>query len=242
MREVAKKRDLRKHCRFHTSVDKAEWDANANVWRIEIRDVRTGEKQVTRATALVSAIGVLVVPSFPKLQGIESFKGEVFHSARWDHDVDLHGKRVAVVGNGSSAYVDPFIIWSGVLHVVLILPLRAQFVPKISADPTVSVVNFARTAMWYVPSVSASSQRYIFFPLYLTCQATHSLSWDYKVDFCVHTPRAAHPSAHDLIGGTLSNSRLGMPRFGSNVIRRWKQSTSHSNTRAIISSVGTSQR
>ncbi|KAF8273965.1 FAD/NAD-P-binding domain-containing protein [Lactarius quietus] len=131
MQEVAEKRDLRKHCRFHTSVDKAEWDANANVWRIEIRDVRTGEKQVTRATALVSAIGVLVVPSFPKLQGIDSFKGEVFHSARWNHDFDLHGKRVAVVGNGSSA---------------------AQFVPKISADPTVSVVNFARTAMWYVPS------------------------------------------------------------------------------------------
>jgi cation diffusion facilitator CzcD-associated flavoprotein CzcO len=110
----SEKRDLRKHCRFHTSVDKAEWDANANVWRIEIRDVRTGEKQVTRATALVSAIGVLVVPSFPKLQGIESFKGEVFHSARWNHDVDLHGKRVAVVGNGSSAYVDLFIylVWS----------------------------------------------------------------------------------------------------------------------------------
>ena len=151
MQEVAKKRGLRKHCRFHTSVDKAEWDANANVWRIEIRDVRTGEKQMTRATALVSAIGVLVVPSFPKLQGIESFKGEVFHSARWNHSVNLHGKRVAVVGNGSSAYVG---LWSGVLHVALILPLRAQFVPNISADPTVSVVNFARTAMWYVPSVS----------------------------------------------------------------------------------------
>lgn len=131
MREVTERRDLRKHCRFHTSVDKAEWDATANMWRIETCDVRTGEKQVTRATALVSAIGVLVVPSFPKLEGVESFKGEVFHSARWNHDVDLHGKRVGVVGNGSSA---------------------AQFVPKISADPTVSVVNFARTAMWYIPS------------------------------------------------------------------------------------------
>ena len=113
MQDVAEKRDLRKHCRFHTSVDKAEWDANANVWRLEIRDVRTGEKQVTRATALVSAIGVLVIPSFPKLQGIESFKGEVFHSARWNHDVDLHGKRVAVVGNGSSAYVNLFTYLSG---------------------------------------------------------------------------------------------------------------------------------
>jgi cation diffusion facilitator CzcD-associated flavoprotein CzcO len=126
MQGVAKKRDLRKHCRFHTSVDKAEWDATANVWRIEIRDVRTGEKQVIRATALVSAIGVLVVPSFPKLQGIESFKGEVFHSARWNHDVDLHGKRVGVVGNGGSAYVDLFIYLSGVLHVALIVKYFAS--------------------------------------------------------------------------------------------------------------------
>ncbi|KAH8984126.1 FAD/NAD-P-binding domain-containing protein [Lactarius akahatsu] len=131
MREVTDKRGLRKYCSFHTSVDKAEWDATANVWRLEISDVRTGEKHQTRATALISAIGVLVVPSFPKLQGIESFKGEVFHSARWNHDVDLHGKRVGVVGNGSSA---------------------AQFVPKISADPTVTVTNFARTPMWYMPS------------------------------------------------------------------------------------------
>ena len=105
MRAVTDKHGLRRHCRFHTSLDKAEWDADANVWGIETRDVRTGEMQVTHATALVSAIGVLVVPKFPKLQGIETFKGEVFHSARWRHDIDLHGKRVGVLGNGSSSYV-----------------------------------------------------------------------------------------------------------------------------------------
>ncbi|KAH8984127.1 FAD/NAD-P-binding domain-containing protein [Lactarius akahatsu] len=147
MHKVTDKYGLHKHCRFHTSLDKAEWDAAANVWRIETRDVRTGETQVTRATAIVSAIGVLVVPKFPKLQGIESFKGEVFHSARWRHDVNLHGKRVGVLGNGSSAYV--------------VLPfeprkcatplLRSQFIPIISKDPTVSVINFARTKMWFIP-------------------------------------------------------------------------------------------
>ncbi|KAH9051293.1 FAD/NAD-P-binding domain-containing protein [Lactarius deliciosus] len=130
MRKVTDKYGLRKHCRFHTSLDKAEWDAAANVWRIETRDVRTGETQVTRATAIVSAIGVLVVPKYPTLQGIESFKGEVFHSARWRHDVNLHGKRVGVLGNGSSA---------------------SQFIPIISKDPTVSVINFARTKMWFIP-------------------------------------------------------------------------------------------
>lgn len=86
-------------------MEKAEWDASAKVWRIETRDVRTGESRVTHATALISAIGVLAVPKFPDLKGIESFKGEVFHSARWRHDIDLHGKRVGVLGNGSSACV-----------------------------------------------------------------------------------------------------------------------------------------
>ncbi|KAI9439246.1 FAD/NAD-P-binding domain-containing protein [Lactarius indigo] len=131
IQRLTDKYGLRKHCRFHTSLDKAEWDADAKVWCIETRDVRTGETQVTRATALVSAIGVLLVPKIPKLQGMESFKGEVFHSARWRHDVDLHGKRVGVLGNGSSA---------------------SQFIPAISKNPTVSVVNFARTKMWFVPA------------------------------------------------------------------------------------------
>ena len=103
MHGIVDKHSLRSHCRFHTSVDKAEWDADANLWRIETRDVRTGETQLFHATALVSAIGVLVVPRIPKLEGIETFKGEVFHSARWRHDVDLHEKQVGVLGNGSSA-------------------------------------------------------------------------------------------------------------------------------------------
>ena len=105
MHGVVDKYGLRTHCQFHTSVDKAEWDADANVWRIETRDVRTGKKHLSHATALVSAIGILVVPRIPNLQpeGIESFKGEAFHSARWRHDIDLSGKRVGVLGNGSSA-------------------------------------------------------------------------------------------------------------------------------------------
>ena len=103
MHGVVDKYDLRPHCRFHTSMDKAEWVADANVWRIETRDVRTGEKQLSYATALVSAIGVLFVPRIPDIQGIDLFKGDVFHSARWRHDVDLRGKRVGVLGSGCSS-------------------------------------------------------------------------------------------------------------------------------------------
>ncbi|KAH9961943.1 FAD/NAD-P-binding domain-containing protein [Russula dissimulans] len=132
MRRVVDRHGLRPHCRFNTSVEKAVWDEEANVWRIETRDVRTGEKLLSHATALVSAIGSLVVPRIPELEGMKSFKGEVFHAARWRHDVDLRGKRVGVIGNGSSA---------------------TQFIPVMSKDPTVTVINFARTARWYVPTV-----------------------------------------------------------------------------------------
>jgi len=92
MHGVVDRHGLRAHCQFHTSVDKTKWDADANVWRIEMSDVRTGEKRLSCVTALVSAIGVLAAPRIPKLEGMESFKGEAFHSARWRHDVDLRGK------------------------------------------------------------------------------------------------------------------------------------------------------
>jgi len=62
---------------------------------------------------------------------MESFEGEVFHTTRWRHDVDLHGMRVGVLGNGSSG---------------------TQFIPAISKDPTVIVINFARTARYYMPT------------------------------------------------------------------------------------------
>ena len=182
MRRVADKYGLRKHCRFHTSLDKVEWDADANVWRIETCDVRTGEKQLTRATALVSAMGALVVPKFPKLEGIDSFKGEVFHSAQWRHDVDLRGKCVGVLGNGSSAYVD-----FSLNRTKCTTPLRSQFIPVISKDPTVTVVNFARTRMWYLPSVSLSSQKR---PLILNLRYTKPLApyWDITKWVFAHIP------------------------------------------------------
>lgn len=156
MHKVTDKYGLRQHCRFHTSLDKAEWDPDANVWSIETRDVRTGKTQVTRATALIPAIGVLLVPKLPKLQGIESFNGALFHSARWRHDIDLHGKRIGVLGNGSSAYV---VLTSLDRRKCQSPLLRSQFIPAISKDPTVNIVNFARTKMWFLPAVSTSLQK-----------------------------------------------------------------------------------
>jgi cation diffusion facilitator CzcD-associated flavoprotein CzcO len=84
----------------------AEWDNAEQMYHINIEDVLSGTISVTNAEVVVSAIGILEVPRYPPgLEGISDYKGESFHSARWNHDLDLRGKRVAVIGNGCSAYV-----------------------------------------------------------------------------------------------------------------------------------------
>ena len=83
--------------RFHTDVRDARWDDDATVWRIS-----TSAGDLT-ADVVVSCAGALSDPKLPDIDGIDSFQGEVFHSARWRHDYDLTGKRVAVIGTGASA-------------------------------------------------------------------------------------------------------------------------------------------
>src|SRR5690348_12001713 len=87
---------LDKH-RFSTEVTGAWWDEEALHWRVET----TGG--TFTADVLVPAVGALCEPALPDIAGIESFEGEIFHSSRWNHDVDLTGKRVAVIGTGASA-------------------------------------------------------------------------------------------------------------------------------------------
>lgn len=88
-----------------TKVVGAEWDASRQLYRVEVQDVRSGIIRVDYANAIISALGILDVPHHPEeLKGIHNkFEGEHFHSARWDHDVSLQNKRVAVIGNGCSA-------------------------------------------------------------------------------------------------------------------------------------------
>lgn len=130
--DLTSKYDLRPSIRFNTNVNSATWNVDEKLWEINTEDRKTGVKTHIRTKILVSAIGILAEPNTPKFGGVglEGFKGVSFHSARWDHNLVLSGKRVAVIGNGCSA---------------------TQFVPIISADPTVNVVHFCRTPMWYIP-------------------------------------------------------------------------------------------
>ena len=120
---VADEYGLRDHVRLNCAVEGIEWDEDAAGWRID-----TSEGPL-RARVVVAGMGPLAEPKIPPLEGLEDFEGEAFHSARWRHDYDLAGKRVAAVGTGASAI---------------------QFVPEIQKQAAqVHVVQ--RTAPWIMP-------------------------------------------------------------------------------------------
>jgi cation diffusion facilitator CzcD-associated flavoprotein CzcO len=95
---VAAKFDLRRDIQFNSRVKGAIFDDSANCWEVELDD---GSR--ARATFVITAIGALSAPTMPALEGIESFLGESFHTARWPHTpVAFAGKRVAVIGTGAT--------------------------------------------------------------------------------------------------------------------------------------------
>jgi cation diffusion facilitator CzcD-associated flavoprotein CzcO len=95
--EVTDRYGVREHIRLDCAVTGAEWDDDQNVWQID-----TAHGRFT-VDLLVAAPGFLSEPSTPALPGIETFEGVTFHTARWNHDRDLTGRRVATIGTGASA-------------------------------------------------------------------------------------------------------------------------------------------
>ena len=101
---VADKFDLRKHMQFNQRVAGATWDEGNRLWRLTIRDERTGARRELSCRFVVMTLGLLSQPTLPRLQGMESFKGRSFHTYYWPKEgVDLAGKRVAVIGTGATA-------------------------------------------------------------------------------------------------------------------------------------------
>lgn len=101
IRDTARKYELRDHIRFRTEVTRARFDEANHSWVIETIDGE-GREDRLRVSIMISAVGQLNRPMIPRIDGLEFFKGSKFHTARWDHDVDLKGKRVALIGTGAS--------------------------------------------------------------------------------------------------------------------------------------------
>lgn len=126
---VVRDRDLMPHMRLGCTVEQAAYDEANDCWVVTFRDSEGGQESERFAT-VIAACGQLNTPAMPDIPGVEEFGGIAFHSARWEHEHDLRGKRVAVIGTGCSA---------------------AQFVPAIADEPKRLFV-FQRSAPWLLPT------------------------------------------------------------------------------------------
>jgi len=101
--DVAVKYKLKDKIRFNAEVKKAEWLAAESMWEVTYENTKTKEQKSIKANYIIGGVGGLHVPNYPKIDGLESFKGKTIHSARWDHSVEIKGKNVTVVGTAASA-------------------------------------------------------------------------------------------------------------------------------------------
>jgi cation diffusion facilitator CzcD-associated flavoprotein CzcO len=96
---VADKYDLSKHMQFNCRVESAHFDEQENIWRLGISDGRE-----LSCRFLIMTLGLLSIPTLPRLEGMDDFKGESFHTFHWPHEpVDLAGKKVGIIGTGATA-------------------------------------------------------------------------------------------------------------------------------------------
>jgi cation diffusion facilitator CzcD-associated flavoprotein CzcO len=126
---VVDKWQLRKHLRTNTEIVQAQFDEAAGAWTLF---TDAGERFTARV--VISCVGGLVDPKLPDIKGLASYRGELFHTARWKHDCDLGGRRVAVIGTGASA--------------VQVIPAIAPAVERLHV--------FQRTPGWVMPKDDAA--------------------------------------------------------------------------------------
>jgi cyclohexanone monooxygenase len=95
---MAEKFKFYDHCLFHTTVQGTTWDEESGRWIVESD---RGDK--IRARFVILANGILTTPKLARIPGMEKFKGQSFHTSRWDYNIDLSGKRVGIIGTGATA-------------------------------------------------------------------------------------------------------------------------------------------
>ena len=132
LRDLVDRYDLRDHIRFGNELRAAAWDEDTERWHVET------SRGAWLAQVLVDATGPLSQPKVPAIEGIETFEGAAFHSAEWDHDHDLDGERVAVIGTGASA--------------IQLVPWIAKHVGRLDV--------YQRTAPWILPHTDRPTTRF----------------------------------------------------------------------------------
>ncbi|KAM0077588.1 hypothetical protein ACKRZS_009925 [Fusarium odoratissimum] len=131
MQDIAERYGANRFIKTCHQVTSATWDSENKVWRLTVKNNKTGETFQDTANILVSAKGGLNQIAWPQIKGLKQFAGKLMHSGAWDESYDLKNKRVGVIGNGSSAI---------------------QIVPAIQPLEGIKVSCFARSPTWIIPA------------------------------------------------------------------------------------------
>ncbi|MFI9382116.1 flavin-containing monooxygenase [Kutzneria sp. NPDC052558] len=181
--ELAKKYDLAGHLRFNSEVIRLEWLEADQVWELTILDTEEHTTRTVRAAAVITAAGHLNRPKYPDVDGRESFRGESIHTSLW-RDVDLRGKRVAVVGVGAAGIQVVGSIAGEVEHLTVFQRQPHWVVPNRLGDGTVSdSERWLRRHLPYYLHWSRFSQ------LYLMSETS------YRMNLVDEEWMAAHPTS-----------------------------------------------
>lgn len=134
VQQRVKKHSLDSHVRFNHTVKAAHWDESRAQWRLTIN--HAGNDTETHADILVSARGFLSAPKWPSIDGLHDFAGKLVHSASWDHEYEFAGKRIGIIGNGSSGI---------------------QILPEMARLEGTSVTSFQRGPTWIVSRMTPAT-------------------------------------------------------------------------------------
>ncbi|KAL6711303.1 hypothetical protein ACN47E_005834 [Coniothyrium glycines] len=130
LEHVSKKYSADRFIKLSHEVQACHWNEQTAEWKIVVKNLTTGETFDDQADVLISGRGNLNNPSWPEIDGLNSFKGEVMHSARWNENYDFKNKRIGVIGSGSSSI---------------------QIVPSLQRIPGTQVSTFVRSKTWISP-------------------------------------------------------------------------------------------
>ncbi|KAI4907343.1 hypothetical protein J4E90_009846 [Alternaria incomplexa] len=130
LQDVAHKYSADRFIKLRHEIQACHWDDKTAKWNITVKNLATGEVVQDKADVLISGRGNLNTPSWPEIEGFETFKGEVMHSATWNQVYDFENKRVGVIGSGSSSI---------------------QIVPSLQRLPGTHISTFVRSKTWISP-------------------------------------------------------------------------------------------
>lgn len=144
---LANKYELRRHLRLNTEVMRREWDDDNHFWRLVLAD-----GTIMTARYVITAVGAFVEPKVPDIEGLDSFAGKVIQTQKWDHDYDLTGQQIAVIGTGATS--------------VQLIPQLAKIADRLDVyqrraiwvfgKPDFPIPRIAQLALQYVPGLQSA--------------------------------------------------------------------------------------